>query len=376
MNAFVLIGIAQAAFLGGLLLVKKNKQTFDYILLVWLICNAVQLYFFYLNFVYKTPPQSILLTIGGVWPYFIAPWLYFYVVALVKPEPFVLWRYSHHFIPFLIMGGSMAYFHWVQNPEQLIVIKEGYVQMRGSFPWHMRWYAMIMAFFSFLYPTWSLYLLFRHRNNIENEFSYLERINLDWLKYWILLSMFGFWISFGIIHAAGFQLLEYINSFHTVAAILVINILVIGFYGLRQTTIFTSFSYISHEERQSAEKYKFSKLKDDDAELLIEKLDDYMRNEKPYLNSQLTIDDLADSLQTKKHQLSQVINEKKEQNFFNYVNAYRIKEFKSRINDPVSKHLSLLGVALDSGFNSKSTFNHIFKKSEGMTPSAYKKSLK
>ena len=368
----MLIGIAQAIFLGGLLLVKKSKQTFDYILVAWLVSNAVQLYFFYLNFKYDVPPQSLLLTVAGVWPYFIAPWLYFYVVALVKQERFVLWRYAHHFIPFLIMGGSMAYFHLAQNPDQLVVIKQGYVNMYGAFPWHMRWYAMIMAFFSFLYPTWSLYLLFRHRNNIEDEFSYVERINLDWLKYWILLSMFGFWISFGIIHAAGFQLLEYINSFHTVAAVLVINIFVIGFYGLRQTTIFTNASFAANTENQSDGKYKFSSLKDEDADSLAKQLDDYMVREKPYLNSQLSIDELAESLRTKKHQLSQVINDKKELNFFNYINSYRIEEFKSRINDPDYKHLSLLGVALDAGFNSKSTFNHIFKKSEGMTPTEYK----
>ena len=361
-NVFIIIGIAQAFFLSGLLLVKKNRQVFDNILLAWLLINSVQLYFFYVNFSQEIPTPSPLLMIGGIWPYLAAPILYFYVLSLVKKEPFRIVKYSYHFIPFIVYSVYFLYYYYSNGSDQIVLVKNGFIQMKGTFPFHIRWYAMIMAFFNFLYPTMSLFLLVRHRSKIENEFSYLEKINLNWLKYWIILSIFGFWISFGIIHAANFRLVEYIFSFHVVASSIVVNIFVIGFYGLRQTTIFTDISHGVIQQKPDSKKFKSSTFKDDSADKLVELLNDTMINQKPYLNNQLTIDDLAQALSMKRHQLSQLINEVKEMNFYNYINGYRVNEFKMLVNDPKYDHLSLLGIAMEAGFNSKSSFNHIFKK--------------
>ena len=76
------------------------------------------------------------------------------------------------------------------------------------------------------------------------------------------------------------------------------------------------------------------------------------------------------------HLLSQVINEQLGVNFFNFVNQYRVEEFKERLADPSNRNFSLLGIAFDSGFNSKSTFNRIFRNTTGLTPSRYRESLK
>lgn len=100
-----------------------------------------------------------------------------------------------------------------------------------------------------------------------------------------------------------------------------------------------------------------------------------MRERKPYLESQLTIKDLADTLQVNPKHLSQVINEQLDQNFFNYINSYRVNEVKNRIADPDYRHLTVLGIALDCGFNSKSSFNSVFKKITGQTPTSYKSEL-
>jgi AraC-like DNA-binding protein len=98
-----------------------------------------------------------------------------------------------------------------------------------------------------------------------------------------------------------------------------------------------------------------------------------MQDEKPYLNAELTIQDLSSALNISKHHLTQVLNHSIGKNFFNFINEYRIEAVKKKIEDKKFAHLTLLAIAYDCGFNSKSSFNNIFKQYTGLTPSEYKK---
>src|SRR5690625_577176 len=100
-----------------------------------------------------------------------------------------------------------------------------------------------------------------------------------------------------------------------------------------------------------------------------------MKANKPYLESDLTLPKLAEELDLSTHHLSQVINEMHGKNFFNFINKYRVAEVKRKIQDPEFQNYSLLGIAYESGFNSKSAFNRVFKNVTGMTPSEYRRSL-
>ena len=279
----------------------------------------------------------------------------------------------YHFIPFIFMYGSTLYF----GPDANIRTEDGFIQMDANAVWQLRWYGMLLAGSSFLYPCLSLYLLFKHKSRIKNEFSYEEKINLNWLRYWIILSMLGFWFSFIIIWAGSFQWVDFLTSFQSVAAALVVNIAVIGFYGVKQSTIFTrpQGSTIAPPNRIKMERYASSKLKTSEAKSMADRLKTYMKQEKPYLDSQLSLEGLAHQTGMTKHDLSQVINDQLSTNFFGFVNDYRVQEFKARLTEPQFEHYTLLGIALETGFNSKSSFNSIFKKVEGMTPSEYKRSL-
>jgi len=97
----------------------------------------------------------------------------------------------------------------------------------------------------------------------------------------------------------------------------------------------------------------------------------YMTDEKPYLDADLSLTDLARQLHTNPVVLSQVINAGAGQNFNDFVNSYRVDEFKQQIRDPANAHLSFLGLALDCGFNSKATFNRAFKKFTGGSPKEF-----
>src|SRR5690606_31344274 len=100
-------------------------------------------------------------------------------------------------------------------------------------------------------------------------------------------------------------------------------------------------------------------------------LESVMLNEKPYLNPQLSLSDLSKQAGTNQRDVSRVINEHFGQNFYEFVNSYRIKEFQELVKKDKNKQFTILTLAYDSGFNSKATFNAAFKKIMNVTPSEY-----
>ena len=92
-----------------------------------------------------------------------------------------------------------------------------------------------------------------------------------------------------------------------------------------------------------------------------------------YENIELTLNDLAQELQLSSGYLSQIINEREQKSFFEFVNFYRVEAIKRKLLDQNYAHYDIFSIALESGFKSKSTFNAVFKKMTQQTPSAYKK---
>ncbi|MFZ4616065.1 MAG: helix-turn-helix domain-containing protein [Rectinemataceae bacterium] len=129
-------------------------------------------------------------------------------------------------------------------------------------------------------------------------------------------------------------------------------------------------------EDEPARKYEKSGLRDDEASALLARLEGHMLSARPWLDADLTIEDLALGLGVPRHHLTQVINDGLGKNFYRYVNEYRVEEVKRKIAQGEAERLSILGTALDSGFNSKSAFNTAFKGIKGFTPSEYRKSVR
>lgn len=113
--------------------------------------------------------------------------------------------------------------------------------------------------------------------------------------------------------------------------------------------------------------------------ILSEKTDEHyqkvlqlMVEEKLYRNPALNMDILADKASLSNGYLSQIINQKEGKNFYDFINTYRVEEVKIHLSDPNYAHYSILGIGLEAGFKSKSTFNSAFKKLTGQTPSAFR----
>jgi len=131
-------------------------------------------------------------------------------------------------------------------------------------------------------------------------------------------------------------------------------------------------SHDPEEVKIRTTKYQGSALTDEQKRVLVEKLGSIMQNEKVFTQSNLTIDDLAQRLETNSKYISQIINEFYHQNYYNYVNSYRINEAKLLLANPASDKYSILGISNMAGFASKSTFNNAFRKFTGITPSEFR----
>jgi YesN/AraC family two-component response regulator len=110
--------------------------------------------------------------------------------------------------------------------------------------------------------------------------------------------------------------------------------------------------------------------------IIIKKLEEFIEQESPYLNPDLSLRLLAELIEIHPNQLSWLLNKKINKNFNEFINHYRVSHFKTLALDTSNSHISLIGLAYESGFNSKTTFNTYFKKETGFTPSEFIKSQK
>ena len=125
------------------------------------------------------------------------------------------------------------------------------------------------------------------------------------------------------------------------------------------------------EVPEQKKKYPKSGLTEEASEKLHQSLIKLMAEQAPFRKPDLSINDLASQLGVHPNYLSQIINQKEKKNFYDFVNTYRIEEFKRLIAMPRFQAYTLLSLAYDCGFSSKSSFNRYFKKATGQTPSEY-----
>lgn len=156
-------------------------------------------------------------------------------------------------------------------------------------------------------------------------------------------------------------------SWQLVWIALALVILFVGYYGLTAPELYRVAPLMA----QAPAKYRGSRLTATELDRFRERLDDLMRAQKPYLNRRLAKAELAALLGVSSPDLARLLNERIGMNFFEYVNAFRIREFIRLARAPGAEALTLFGLAQEAGFNSKTTFNKAFRQLTGTSPSAY-----
>jgi len=228
-----------------------------------------------------------------------------------------------------------------------------------------------MTLSSFIYLSWAAVLVRRYNRKIKVYFSETFRYDLHWLRVLMIASAAIYtviYLAFAIdliIPLATFRWL------HQASFILgSVYIIVLGFYGHRQGNLFSEKTIgIELQEPGSISEIKYSLTeKENDFILFLLK---YMNEKKPFLIPDITLSSLASELDVTPDHLSGIINNKLGKNFFDFINHYRIEEFKTRSLADENKKFTLLSIAYDCGFNSKATFNRVFKNVTGITPGEY-----
>lgn len=171
------------------------------------------------------------------------------------------------------------------------------------------------------------------------------------------------------------------DSDYVTSGIMLVSIYSIGYVALNNPMVYARETEIPEVGRplfpiSSKAKYRTSSLKESEKNHFTDKLKIHMEEQKPYLNPDLTFDDLAEDINLSSHHLSQVLNEVLNQNFYEFVNSYRVKEVVERMERGEYEKVKILTLGFESGFNSKATFNRAFKKSTGLTPLGYIRNLK
>jgi AraC-like DNA-binding protein len=202
------------------------------------------------------------------------------------------------------------------------------------------------------------FLLRRHRAKVRDQFSNLATVNLRWLQV-LTYGLGGVW----------FLVILFQNDTLTLGG-MVTFVFLIGFFGVRQADIFAPNQSPAESEDQK-KKYPKSGLTEEVSGELHQELKRLMKEEALYKKTDLSINDLSSRLGVHPNHLSQVINQKEKKNFYDFVNTYRLEEFKRLIAHSRHQQFTLLSLAYDCGFSSKSSFNRYFKRATGQTPSEY-----
>ena len=382
-SSILLLGAAHGAFLAfALISVSTGNLVALRLLALLTLTFAVDLA---VNFITVSGylvhfPRLIFIEWVAVFLY--GPLLYFYVLALTSREQ---WHFTAlrwvHFLPFVASIVLLVPYFRLGDEDiiNMIYASADMEERLGHWTLVGQAVTVLPRLLIALYLALGIRRLVQHGRSIRDQFSFLEHISLNWLRN-ILIATGVIWVLYAVALVFGGKgLVENVLN-----VVIVIVVYTLGYMGLRQPNIFTqreqAAPVIPVEQdldnnlatETGRPKYHRSALDVDSSKLLLKELQELMATNRPYLDSKLTLAQLADQLNISPNYLSQVINQQTESNFFDYINSHRVEEAKGILADPDQARSSVLTIAMDSGFNSKSAFYNAFKHHANMTPSQYR----
>ena len=345
--------------------VKANRW-FGFFILSIFILQAEALFY---NERLPNPDQHIYDIIDLI-RYIIAPVFYFSIVYYVEPNR--KWKSGdnlHFLFGFLMLLLTILSFFVpiseTKTPEEKELETKAVLVV-----------TIIFCLQVLPYCIAAYYKISKYQKNLLTYSSNTERVNLSWLKKVVVcvIIITALWLS-DIL----FQLSEISTESDSIITVLYfLSVWYIAYHSLNQKELFI----FSKEEKKEIEiiineaeakpETKKKLIQDEKLADYIQSLTNFMDTEKPHLDAEISLIRMAEQFKTSPHQLSYIINTGFEENFFQFVNRYRIEESKRMILDPAKNHLTLVGIAHEAGFNSKTVFNTTFKKITGKTPTEFK----
>jgi len=409
-SSLLLLGFTQGMVYGGLLLwrgftARRLSDRFLGCLLI-VICLHLSHYMLgfagwfntrdaYTTFMFYFPIENML---------WVGPLVYYYFRSLTNREFKMKRRDWYHFLPggihlallALVFTRDIVVQHWIiGEPLQCFEGTRGdwacYYEDQLEIPIQMLWTVSITLY---LYLTLRDYQ--RYRTYLNNHFSAQEGIQFGWLRNLLLILGVGLVITWGY-DLYGFIVGEWSHSeYWYTHLILAAATYIVCIQGYHTSVKEKELNFINAKDKPVEETPLSVEVPEEEEpktvevkgqipqpekpaqpELLgwVERVKAFMEEEEPYLNPELNLKQLAKAMQTNHAVLSRVINSGFGQNFNDFINSKRVEAVKCKMEDPASAHYSLLGIANECGFNSKSTFNRAFKKFSGVSPRDFMQSL-
>jgi len=365
LSLIMILGAAQGLFLAAILFTRRANSLANRILAVTMVSFSLFILTgaYYAREWFLSFPEAI----GASEPliYTFGPLLYLYTIALSRGETRFRKRWLLHFIPATLVALYLVPF-FLRPPAYKIEYLRPI--LAGDIPLDLRIINALKYPHGFVYTFFTLVVVHRYGIRLKETRSSVERINLRWLRN-LMYGGLVVWILSTIENTAPILMAVYIYA--------------MGYLGIRQPGIFRpTFSPRKPSEGEGpaapgeepvSTRYRKSGLDSATADDYLHRLLQCMETEKPYIQNDLTLQELAGMLDMRPHNLSEIINTRLERSFYDFVNGYRVEEVKRRLADPALANYTILAIAFDAGFNSKSTFNEFFKRQVGETPSAYRR---
>lgn len=381
-NILWIIGSSQGLLLTLFLILKKDRLI-NLPLILFVFIMSVELVFQYIyatgfinyhpHLLYFTEPFNMLY---GVLIFFYARNIFSNKFIFNKSDLLF-------FIPFLIYLFYYFPFYFLTAEDKICEITE--FRATGiSCPVNLlEWIAEVLVTIPFLII--SVRLLNKYHHKIKDEYSDISKISYIIVRNLIIISIISYFAEIATIILAysGSDIAEFLNSFLYILSILIVYI--VGYDALVRKRTETELVNTLNEQKlpnfieettepETVRKYEKNTLTEAKIKEITEKITNCIETKKPYRNAELRLNDFAVMIEEHPNNVSQVINDVFNKNFYDFINSFRIVEAKILLKSPDYKNFTITSIGFEVGFNSKSTFYSAFKKFTNTTPVHYQKS--
>ncbi len=342
---------------------KKKKNNADYLLIV---LNLLIGSFLISDIWVRADLSSPAIIFQNAVPLFIFPVFVYYALQYIyagkKVNP--LWRLI--FLPgFSFILYSCIDHFVIQSYDQEALIKHF---NNPTLIYHLFFKGSQITFIIILF--WLLTRIRQFRKEIKDGFSYIETISIGWLRNFTLIYLFILLFTFVLFLSQNLGLLKLNISqvFGALYGVLVFSTFYLNFQGIKHYTLDQEYT---EEELLQEKKVKKISVNEQSKTDIHHNMIQLFEDSKVYLQPKFGLKDLSDLLDQNTHTVSAIINEVEEKSFYDLVNGYRVEHLKMLLKEPKNANFTILGLGLESGFNSKASLNRIFKNHTGLTPKQY-----
>lgn len=364
MNYLFFVSATLSVLFFLLLLAKSNKRTDHYFLasiFLLITINSMYVFFFYKSTTFYFEP--FFSELNYAIPLLYAPLLWFYARSVTdvnfKLRPAHLW----HLAPFICFLGILLTPYLTGQP----LLESEHVG-----------YPLIKLIITPFYLLAILIMLRNYQTQLREHFSYKHEMNHMWLS-WITVGAIALWIIavLGYVSNIFSEVNKTLLYDYYVLSFLAVFLFWLAFLAFNKTDILTNNR--KAEQYQEIKNTIQTKMSQDvnEAEMLSDyaTLEKVMSEQQPFLNPVLSISKLSQISGIPQYRISRLLNSHLNRSFYDYINGYRVDMVKAKLQNGEADKYSILGISMDCGFNSKASFNRIFKKLTGTTPTQYLSSV-